>query len=51
LKKKKITYNKNGLKRAENVSSKTSIPEKDLNYNNFILKKNNNSYWIVEKKK
>jgi hypothetical protein len=51
LKKKKITYNKNGLKRTENVSPKTSIPKVDLNCKNLIIHKNNDSYWRIEKKK
>jgi len=51
LKKKNVTYNKNGLKRAENVSPRTSIPENDLNYKNLVIRKNNDSYWRVEKKK
>lgn len=51
MKKRKVTYNQNGLKRVDNVAPKTSIPKKDLNLKNIIIHKNKGNYWRVEKKK
>ena len=50
MKTKKVKYNPKGLKRTDNIVPKTSMPKKDLNFQNVnvIIE---DHYWKISKKK
>lgn len=50
MKTKEITYNPKGLKRIDNISPKTAIPQNDLFLKNNVVVTNKDHYWRIEKK-
>lgn len=51
MKKKRITYKKDRLTRAENLHGKVIFPKKDLKDSNIEIEIKSNNYWTIRSKK